>query len=274
MDKEEYLYLENIKNINKFISTEEFKLLKKNNRIEWIKLIINEGHIDGNKIYQDPDEFDEELYNNINERRKEKGLDEYEIFKYKYMGKDIVRFKDNNEVILSLDCVIGWKAIIGIYVANGEPLENFVNDYQIIRNPQYAGHLIWPCHKYSINQRRYNVFNDRVDYTLFDIKNYFENSKHKINYDIKNTKEWLDSFKCDKGKDFDNFIEKMDLKRWCIENEEDVEKKGKYKVRNIETGEEIIPQENGRMKREDYTITKKYLKNLIKIITGNGTGQI
>lgn len=117
--------------------------------------------------------------------------------------------------------------------------------------------------------QRYNVFNDRVDYTLFDIKNYFEKKEYKINYNIKPTKEWLDSFKCNNGKDFDNFIEKMDLKRWCIKNKDNIEKNGKYKVINIETNKEITnymyhKKENYRMIRKYYPITMTYIENLIK----------
>ena len=248
--KDEYLYLKNIENINKFIwkakgkkeYTAEFKALKENNKTDWIKLIINKGYIDGHKIYMDPDEFDEKLYKTINIKRKEKGLNEYEV----HNGK----FRDTNGIILSLDCVSGWKAIIDVYAENGKPIENFVNDYKIIRNPQYAGHLIWPGHKNSINQQRFRVFNDRVDYVLFDIKNYFENKETKIDYN-----KWLDSFE-----NFDNFIEKMDLKRWCIEE------KGKYKVINIENDGEITDYMPYNKGREDYPITKTYLENLIKKI--------
>lgn len=158
---------------------------------------------------------------------------------------------------LSLDCVIGWKAIIDVYVAEGKPLKDIVDDYEIIRNPENAGHLIWPCHRNSINQRRFWLFNDRVDYTLYDIKNYFEGKTHKINYNIKHTKQWLDSFES-----FGKFIEDMNLTWFCNE---------KYEVINIETNEiitEYMPhqKENSKMPRKDYPITDKYLENLKTII--------
>ena len=48
----------------------------------------------------------------------------------------------------------------------------------------------------SINCRRFSLFGDRIDHTLFDLKRYYDNKECMLSktYGLNNTKNWLKSF--------------------------------------------------------------------------------
>ncbi len=233
---DEFLYEQNIKNMKNFFNSDLFEqLVEEHNKaksidekfdiVNKVKNIINCWWVEENKFYQekksnnsikiyyDPDDFDKKLYENIKDRYKV--LKEYEIKKYAWY------VFEKNDIRLALDCVIGWKAIINILYSKNKKIEDIKEVetiYDTIRNPKNNGHLIWPKHTNSINQKRYSCFKDRVDYALYDIKKYYESNGNeedyrlKISYQEPNTKEWLkDSFG-----NFKSFIEQMDLEDWCI----------------------------------------------------------
>lgn len=260
---EEYQYEKNIKNIKEFLKTDSYKSLKNKNDIKSIKNIINAGYLEnGKKIYIDPDNNDRLLYEKI-----------YEDIKQNIRKKDVNK-KYNidikkcrlcmNEIYLSLDCVIGWKAIIDVCIAESIELEKFLDVYKIIRNPKYAGHLIWPVHSLpTINMERFQQFN----YTLFDIKNYFEKREElkalevleglKVlnlkNAYFTNTLRWLNQFS-----DFKEFIDIMNLGRWCDDN---------YKVKDISKNDGTPIERYLGDKRTDYPITIDYINNMIEVIS-------
>lgn len=291
-----YVYEENADNMNIFFKTSQYKELKanlikekseigkelvfENNRKDdiWlycIKTIINNGFFsDGTKIYKDPDIFDENLYEYVKEMMNKNNDEKYLIKKEKN------RLIQNN-IRFSLDCVIGWKAIMDTYYRENKFINNekeFVEIYKIIRNPENAGHLLWPVYQgTTINTERYKKFNDRIDYTLYDIKNYFnsnfdnDNLKLKKAYANTTTKKWLDSFKCnnDSQKNFDNFIAKMHLERWCKIYEENGQH---YEIIDL-SSENINSKIEGYLCNEEtydaqkeYQIDGQYIKNLIEII--------
>ncbi|WP_257213222.1 DUF6994 family protein [Mammaliicoccus sciuri] len=71
------------------------------------------------------------------------------------------------------------------------------------------GHLAFPVQKNSLNQLRGILLKDRIDYTLFDIKLFYDNAAHlKLQkaYEQETTRKWLKSFGT-----FNQFIERMQL---------------------------------------------------------------
>lgn len=172
------------------------------------------------KIYEDPDSNDEKLYNYINKNYN------YEVKK----NQSNQLYFNDKKINFSLDGIIGWKAIINaLFLKNKKikDIENVTSIYEIIRNPKNAGHLIWPTHAIpTINTERYQKFRDRIDYTLYDIKRFYDTIKKEISelklaeaY-VSNSYRWLTTFK-----NFDDFINQMHLNRWCIED-----KNGNYQV--------------------------------------------
>ncbi len=151
---------------------------------------------------------------------------------------------EGEQITFSTDGICGVKYFNKYYAG-----ENKSEDYSLIRNKI----IMWPKHKQSINQRRYACFRDRIDFTIFDIKIFYEtlNNKEesKSRLILKNTLtykyfKYLKSFK--------NFIDEYELEIFVDDNEN---------VINLST-EKLI---NGY---EDYCFNKetntKYLKNLIK----------
>ena len=248
---DDFLYRKNIENMKYFFNSEKFKkfveahnrekdINKKIDIINEIKNIINTWYIDNGEfkpeenknaieIYKDPDDKDKKLYTRI--------LNSYKLKNYETNG---CMYK-NEGFFLKLDGVIGWKAIINIlYLKNRkiEDIKKVVDIYEVIRcvdenEPkseitEYMGHLIWPVsglHLTTINQKRYNKFRDRVDYTLFDIKKFME-AKSQVEkekcklidvYKYEFNKNWLNKFK-----DFKDFLEKMNFKRWCKEEDGEI----------------------------------------------------
>ena len=144
-----------------------------------------------------------------------------------------------------------------------------------------------------------DAFKDRVDYTLFDIKKYYEANGNKSEieklvlkraYLAEDTKKWLNSF----NGGFNEFITKMNLSRWCLKD-----KNGNYEV--LELSEDIRKFENKKTIKDyllalkdgidnpniykkprknkngtkiygyNYPVTKEYLYNVIDIISNNKT---
>ena len=144
-----------------------------------------------------------------------------------------------------------------------------------------------------------DAFKDRVDYTLFDIKKYYEANGNKSEieklvlkraYLAEDTKKWLNSF----NGGFNEFITKMNLSRWCLKD-----KNGNYEV--LELSEDIRKFENKKTIKDyllalkdgidnpniykkprknkngtkiygyNYPVTKEHLYNVIDIISNNKT---
>jgi len=60
----------------------------------------------------------------------------------------------------------------------------------------------------GINTSRHSVFGDRIDHTLFDLKQYFEGKRCKLmsSYELPRTRLWLESFN-----DFGEMVEYMKI---------------------------------------------------------------
>ncbi len=258
----EYQYQKNIINIEKFFKTDKYKFLKEKGDIKCIKSIINKEFLDdGTKIYKDPDSFDKLLYQTIKNKYYENKYDLGEIVQ-QYNSYYYMQNINSVKIKLSLDCVIGWKALFDLYnFSNDIKLEEFLKMYRIIRNPNNRGHLVWPAHRKSINTERFKQFSDRVDYTLFDIKNYYNRDFDMKNlrlldaYNNPSTCNWLNQFD-----NFEDFINKLKFEHWCIKKYNN-----KYEVLDLSKNcMEYIT--DYLVKKNDYKITLVYLENLIDVI--------
>ena len=193
---DEYTYIKNKENMEKFFKTNLFNELAKEKDLQQIKNIINYCWYDdknkifyvkkgdlpqyliknfynlkekieakkitkleivnssrkpiqnAEKIYWDPDRVDENLYStftNKNHLQYNPYIDEnYTQNKCHFQSS-----KDTN-IKLALDAIIGWKAIMDILFEENNEIEDIkkvTEIYQIIRNPENGGHLIWPQHR-------------------------------------------------------------------------------------------------------------------------------
>jgi len=84
-----------------------------------------------------------------------------------------------SSIQLGLDGLCGWKILFDIH--DGDPI--WLKDYEKIRGSK-LGYLLLPnstdgrTHQ-TINQLRYTVFGDRIDYTLYDISLFLDENKRK-----------------------------------------------------------------------------------------------
>lgn len=137
----------NIKKINDFYDSDYYSGLETAGEKSLIKTIID-------VIYVDPDSCDIHVYENLSQKLN------------LIVGK--CKLYKDEEIKLSADAVYGWKQLYDLW--NGDV--NWLDDYEKIRICTSA-YLVWPQHKIpTINTLRYSVFNDRVDYTLFDISKF------------------------------------------------------------------------------------------------------
>ena len=115
----------------------------------------------------------------------------------------------------------------------------------------------------TINQGRYQYFIDRIDYLLFDIKNYLDEDKKECKmkeiYENGDTKKWLDIVKS-KGRF------KYLVKLYNIDDIFVKKIRGKYKVIDIENNDGHSFIEKYR-EEESYNWTPDYYNNLKSLIS-------
>ena len=151
---------------------------------------------------------------------------------------------------------LGPDAICGIkYLQETLHDTNIVIEYyQCIRDTI----LLWPRHVNSINIRRYRFFRDRIDFTLYDILNYYQKNKSKLIDTDSIDSSFFDSFG-KKADGFYNFIEELGLEEFVDKKEKVVLNLGKEKKQPIESYEEYDNPVNNPF----------YLKNLYSVLGGS-----
>ncbi|MGT2772180.1 DUF6994 family protein [Streptococcus marimammalium] len=222
-----YIYVENIKRYENFYKSDFYNYLKKENE-PFIYDILE-------ALTLDADAFDEELYLELSNKIN---------IKVAVRKKCLI---DDNGIRLSSDVICGRKQFYKLY--NGDPTK-WIPAYEKIRS-NVNFHFLWPQHKApTINTLRYAKFKDRIDYTLFDLKNYFENKECKLYkaFTSPNTKKWLESFN-----DFTDLVDKMNLNHFVDEN---------YNVYDISTLNKEIIKEYIDINEINRTLNK-YLENLL-----------
>ena len=142
-----YTYQKNIELIKLLYDSELANELCRNsqNNFKVLRPIIQ-------SFYKDPDFYDRELF--------------------------IENNKFNN-IEIGLDGLCGWKILFDIHEGNPKWLE----DYETIRGSK-LGYLLWPnstdkMKHQTINQLRYIIFGDRIDYTLYDISLFLDKKKRQ-----------------------------------------------------------------------------------------------
>ena len=152
-------------------------------------------------LYEDPDNCDIELYKDL-------------ALKYDLECKkcNLFVYVNNQKIKMSADIVCGVKSLKAL----GSSTAEFLSNYAKIRSSVKL-HFIWPQHKVpTINTLRYQIYYDRIDYLLYDLKHYFMGEKTPMQkaYQNNNTKIWLDSL----TDDFPKFIHEMHFEDFVNEN--------------------------------------------------------
>lgn len=187
------------------------------------------------------------------------------IFQALYIDPDSAMkdrvFIDGKEILLSGDAVLSAKKI---YEHNSGK-KDWINEYKEYRDEKYAI-LKWPRHKVpTINTQRQACFNDKIDFTLLDIRMFYSLKKEKSAVKEKckmwkalikeDTYEWLRSFA-----NFKKFIDENNLTMFVKESVNHSD----YDVINIENG--------GILTSTDTYVPKwssEYYENLQKILKDN-----
>ena len=193
-------------------------------------------------LYEDPDNCDDELYKDL-------------ALKYNLERKKCNLFVSDNKqkIKMSADIVCGVKSLKAL----GSSTPEFLSNYAKIRSSVKL-HFIWPQHKVpTINTYRYQIYHDRIDYLLYDLKHYFigEATPMQKAYQNNNTKIWLDAF----NNDFPNFVQEMHLEDFVDEN---------YDVLDIEFGQRKVVTgdlQQIQSKAKNKIVQKRYMEQLLTL---------
>lgn len=207
--------------------------------------------------------YDSETY----EKMKEENLDSIKkvVTEVLYVDPDnkIQTQKcDRTGIILSADGIISVKKLYGLF--DGKNGKQWIEEYRIIRSEERVC-LFWPKHRGGINSCKANVFYDRVDYTLYDIKKFYEIlAEYKV-YGEQKVKKELEK-QCRLGTAFI----KSDTYNWLCELQEFsyfIDSRGlrkfvnsKLEVIDLETNKPIIGYKN------IYAYDKAYYDNLKRVL--------
>lgn len=196
------VYKENIERWKRFLKSDYFSKLLAENRKElnWVFDALN----------LDPDQFDTELYKKLGEK-----------FNLEYKKCYLIDKVGNKDIHLSADIICGYKQLLKFLNGNYEAL---IEKYESIRSNVNL-HFIWPKHAVpTINTLRFSIYRDRIDFLLFDLKQYFSGCDTPMSkvYSSNETRNWLKQFS-----NFSNFIDKMKLEKFVNEDYEvyDISKK-------------------------------------------------
>lgn len=149
---------------------------------------------------------------------------------------------DDEHIRLGPDGICGIKYIESFLDGTLEEMEVV---YKLIRSKL----IMWPRHRQSINVRRYQCFRDRIDFTIFDIKQYYQKGESRLVKKDSDTVKYLDSLKS-----FERFIDEYNFRSFVDEN---------YDVKNLANGGIITSYDEYEY---SFDINKKYLENLIAIL--------
>ena len=215
----------NCERILAFYDSDYHKELQKENIFDYVKKVVTEA------LYVDPDNY-------------------------------IPSKNDRTGCILSADGIISAKKLYDLF--DGKSGKRWIEEYRVIRSEERVC-LFWPRHRGGINSCKANVFNDRVDYTLFDIKRFYEIlerykvcGEQEIKKEVKEqcklgnafikleTYNWLCELET-----FSKFIESCRLEKF-VDSE--------FQVIDLETNEPITDY------KKKYAYDKKYYGNLKRLM--------
>lgn len=112
-----------------------------------------------------------------------------------YLDPDDKSILKRNNIICTADGLLSIRRIYKKYGLSND----FIEEYRKYRKTPI---FHFPKEMNGINMSRASIFGDRIDHTLFDLKNYFENKekgtkiecKLKLSYELPKTSQWLNSF--------------------------------------------------------------------------------
>lgn len=154
---------------------------------------------------------------------------------------------NRTKIILSTDGIVSVKKLYDLF--DGGEGWQWLKEYVCIRREEYVC-LFWPPHYGGINSCKSSVFDDRVDYTLYDIQTFYDivkeydGNEKRIKEEIEQqcklgtafikekTYGWLRAFK-----GFTDFIESRGLKKFV-----NIE----FEVIDLETNKPITGYKEGK----------------------------
>ena len=149
---------------------------------------------------------------------------------------------DDEHIRLGPDGICGIKYIESYL--DGTP-EKKAEAYKLIRSKL----IMWPRHRQSINVRRYQCFRDRIDFTIFDIKQYYQYGESRLVKKDSDTVKYLDSLDS-----FERFIDEYNFQSFVDEN---------YDVKNLADGGIISNYDEYEFSA---SVNKNYLLNLLVLL--------
>ena len=167
-----------------------------------------------NENYKDPDSFDAELYQRGREILQQRIDPTYpnELRVQIVTRRKKYGLMTEGGILLSYDGLIGWKQLYYTYEGDWDKV---IEKYSLIRGAKdNRGQLLWPKDEYSLNIQRFQLFKDRVDLTLNDVRNYFYGNETKMDY---NCRKWKDYIELEGGGYYSVFPLMSGTKRWLCD---------------------------------------------------------
>jgi hypothetical protein len=167
-------------------------------------------------------------------------------------SKEIRRFNETGEedVVCTAD---GLFSLLRIYRKYGLT-KRMVSEYEQYRKKPI---FFFPQEQYGINQSRCSVFGDRIDHTLFDLKNHFEKGADYCRlaqaYQKPKTSKWLANIK-----NFEQLVDWYGIKNIFVNDN--------YEVYDLEEENGTIIKEYKDEKDYKWEWSEKYYDNLKKMV--------
>ncbi len=108
---------------------------------------------------------------------------------------------------------------------------------------------MWPRHRQSVNVRRFQCFRDRLDFTIYDIKQYYLYGESRLVKKNSSTAQYLDELDS-----FERFIDEYCFHSFIAED---------GNVKNLASGKIIKSYDEYKYSIE---VNRIYLQNLLQIL--------
>lgn len=176
---------------------------------------------------------------------------------------DYSKIKDEGfgDITFSYDGLISINSILEFNKGILFDKETFINEYKKCRDTPIFFFPSKKCGKQTINQGRNVHFEDRIDYTLFDIKNYLGGKECKMKdiYENGDTKRWLEIVMENGG--FKYLVELYGINNIFVKEEGD-----DYKIIDIENNDGKTFINKYLDNKNDYEWKENYYNNLRSMI--------
>lgn len=150
------------------------------------------------------------------------------------------------DFIVEKNCSMIKKQDLSSYVDPDIKIEKEIAEaYKLIRSKL----IMWPRHRQSINVRRYQCFRDRIDFTIFDIKQYYQNGESRLVKKDSGTVTYLDELDS-----FERFLNEYGLQLFVDES---------GNVKNLANGGIISNYDEYEF---SVSVNKNYLLNLLVLL--------